>query len=303
MCGEHARRVRHSGCVILSSSMYRFPALLLALGLVACANAQSRPAGGLRQYDLAGAPSSRVELPADLAEVSGIAYTEDGRLLAQGDERAVIYQIDLPTGRVVKRFAIGDAAGPLAGDFEDIQVVGDRVFLVTSEGQLVEAKEGANGSTMPVLRRTRGLKGACEVEGLSWDRVTFSMLLLCKETRGKRGKDQVVILAVNPQTGDFEREPRIMVSQSELERVTGEERFSGSAMVRHPRSGNLILVAGPQRVFAEIDAKGNVLGGGRLGERRHRQPEGLAIAPDLTLLISDEAAGRAATITGYAARR
>ena len=286
----------------MRSSMYRFPVLLLGFGVAACANAQSRPAG-LRQYDLAGAPSSRIELPGVLAELSGIAYTADGRLLAQGDESAVVYQVDVSTGRIVKRFAIGDAAGPMLGDFEDIQVVGDRVFLVTSEGQLVEAKEGAGGSTVPVVRRTRGLRGACEVEGLSWDEASSAMLLLCKEAKGKHGKDHVVILAVNPATGEFEPEPRILVSQADLERVTGAKRFSGSAMVRNARTGTLILVAGPQRTYAEIDATGKVLGGGRLVERYHRQPEGIAIAPDQTLLISDEGAGAKATITGYALRR
>jgi uncharacterized protein YjiK len=282
--------------------MYRFPVLLLGFGLAACADAQSRPAG-LRQYDLAGAPSSRIALPGVLAEVSGIAYTPDGRLLAQGDESALVYQVDFPTGKIVKRFAIGDGGGPLLGDFEDIQIVGDRVFLVTSEGQLVEAKEGADGTTVPVVSRTRGLRGACEVEGLSWDEASSSMLLLCKEAKGKYGKDHVVILAVNPATREFEREPRILVSQAELERVTGARRFSGSAMVRDPRTGTLILVAGPQRAYAEIDLTGKVLGGGQLAQRYHRQPEGIAIAPDHTLLISDEAAGARATITGYAPRR
>jgi hypothetical protein len=283
--------------------MYRFPALLLGLGLAGCAEAQTPPARGLREYDLAGAPSNRIELPPELAEVSGLAFTGDGRLLAHGDERAVIYQIALPAGKVVKRFAVGDAGGPLAGDFEDIQVVDDRVFLVTSGGELVETREGADGATVPVVRRSRGLRGACEVEGLSWDTASSSMLLLCKEAKGSLGRDHLVILAVNPATGAFEPEPRITVSQAELHRATGVKRFSGSAMVRHPRSGALILVAGPQRAFAEIDSTGRVLGGGRLSERRHRQPEGLAIAPDLTLLISDEAVGRAATITGYASRR
>jgi uncharacterized protein YjiK len=283
--------------------MYRFPVLLLGFGLAACGNAQSRPSGGLREYDLSSAPSNRIELPGILAEVSGIAFTGDGRLLAQGDESAVVYQIDFPSGRVVKRFAIGDAGGPLLGDFEDIQVVGDRVFLVASQGQLVEAKEGADGTTVPVVSRTRGLKGGCEVEGLSWDEPTSSMLLLCKEAAGKHGKDHVVILAVNPATGEFEREPRILVSQAQLERVTGARRFSGSAIVRNLRTGTLILLAGPQRAFAEIDTSGKVLAGGRLMERYHRQPEGIAIAPDHTLLVSDEAAGATATITGYAARR
>jgi hypothetical protein len=85
--------------------------------------------------------------------------------------------------------------------------------------------------------------------------------------------------------------------------VTGAKGFAGSAITRHPRTGTYLMLAGAQRAYAEIDSTGKVLGGGRLPAERHRQPEGIAIAPDLTLLISDEAAGRTATITGYAYRR
>jgi uncharacterized protein YjiK len=282
--------------------MYLFPALLLCLGLAACAEAQSPPSGALRHYDLA-APSGRIELPAQLAEVSGLAFTADGRLFAHGDEQAVIFQIDLARGRPVKRFGIGGPGRPLLGDFEDIQVVGDRVFLVTSAGELVEGREGRDGETVPVVRRTRGLGGACEVEGMSWDERSASMLLLCKQTKGKRWKDQVVILAVSPETGEFAPEPRLVVPEAEIRRVSGAKGFAGSAIVRHPRTGTYLMVSGPQRAYVEIDSAGRVLAGGTLSERRHRQPEGLAIAPDLTLLVSDEAAKGAATITSYAYRR
>jgi hypothetical protein len=283
--------------------MYLFPVLLLALGLAAGAEAQSASPGGLRRYDLEGRPSARIELPNELAEISGLAFTGDGRLLAHGDERAVIYQIDVSSAKMVKRFAIGDASGPLLGDFEDIQVVRDRLFLVTSAGVLIEAREGRDGETVPLVRHTRGLGGACEVEGLSWDETSSSMLFLCKQAQGKRWRDQLVILAVNPASGEFESEPRLAVSHADLERATGAKRFAGSAMVRDPRSGTWILVSGPEHSYAEIDNAGKVLAGGRLQSKRHRQPEGLAIAPDLTLLISDEAAGAKATITGYASRR
>ena len=42
------------------------------------------------------------------------------------------------------------------------------------------------------------------------------------------------------------------------------------------------------------------MAGGRLEKNRHRQPEGIAVAPDLTLLISGEAGRDAAAITAYA---
>jgi uncharacterized protein YjiK len=267
------------------------------------ASAQSRSSGTAAHYDLAGAPERQSELPTGLAEISGLAFTPDGRLLAHDDEQATVWQIDPVSGAPVKRFGITDGGGVLRADFEDIQVLGDRVYLVTSAGELVAAREAPDGETTPALLRTRGLGGACEVEGMTWDQSSRSLLLLCKNTAGKRWKGQVVILAVSPDSGRFEPEPRLIIPEREIQRLTGVKRFQGSAIARHPTLGTYFMVAGPQRTVVEVDSTGKVLAGGRLSAQRHRQPEGIAFTQDQTLLISDEAAGKTATLTGYAYRR
>jgi hypothetical protein len=280
--------------------MYRFLAFLLCLGIPGCG---ARPSSGsLGHYDPSGPPTYRIPLPGGLAEVSGLAYTPDGRLLAHGDEEAVVYQIDPAHSRPVKRFGIGGPQGPLRGDFEDIAVIGDRIFLVTSSGELVEGREGADGETTAPVRRGRGLGGVCEVEGLTLDQASGSLLMLCKQTKGKRWRGQVVVLAISPETFEFEAEPRLVIPESAFRRATGARGFQGSAIIQQPERGGYILLAGPQHAYAEIDSTGNVIAGGILRADRHRQPEGIAIAPDRTLLISDEAAGKTATITGYAYR-
>ncbi|MBA3258544.1 MAG: hypothetical protein H0T68_03635 [Gemmatimonadales bacterium] len=276
-------------------------------GLTLCAlsvPALAAQSSALVRYDLEAAPAWRVELPADLAEVSGLAFTPDGRLLAHGDERAVVWRFDLASRRPAGRFGLSDQAGVLRGDFEDIAVVGERLFLVTGTGQIYEGRIAPDGQTTSAARRTAGLGRGCEVEGMTWDGATNSLLLLCKTTRTRQWKDQVVILAVSVQTWRLEKEPRILVSEKGLERVTGGKGFSGSGLARHPRTGTFLLIAGPQQAFAEVSLAGEVLGGGRLDKDRHPQPEGIAVAADLTLLISDEAAGKgAAAITAYASRR
>jgi hypothetical protein len=275
--------------------------LAVAAGWLALAGpAAAQGTGALAHYDLRGAGDSRVELPKSLAELSGLAFAADGRLLGHGDEKAVISQIDLADGAPIERVAFTDKRGVLHGDFEDIQVLGDRIFLVTSSGVLFEGRPRAGSSHIEAVRLGGGLQGVCSVEGMTWDQPSRALLLLCKQVRSKRWRDQVVILGLSPETGKFEEKPRMTIPEGELERVTGARHFNGTAMVRHPSTGTYILIASPQHAYAEVDAAGHVLAGGRLDAGRHRQPESLAVAPDLTLLVGDEAAGKTATITGYA---
>lgn len=273
---------------------------LLLLSAIAVRTTAAQTGRALAHYDLEGTAAWQERLPRYLAEISGVAFTPDGRLLAHGDERGVVWRYDMATHRSAGRFGLGDQWGVLHGDFEDIAVVGPRLFLVTGAGAIYEGRVAPDGQIGPAARRIQGLGGACEVEGVTADPATESLLLLCKNTRSKRWKDSLVILAVSIDTWRFEREPRILVPEDRLRKVTGEKRFSGSGLARHPRTGTYLLVAGPQRVFAEVSADGEVLGGGRLDKDRHGQPEGIAVAPDLTLVISDEAVRDPAVITAYA---
>jgi uncharacterized protein YjiK len=256
----------------------------------------------LHHYALDAKPTSEAHLGKAQREISGIAFTADGRLLAHGDEHAVVWQLDPRSGKLIKQFGFGRAGHVLKGDFEDIQVVDGRVYLVTSGGEIVAGGEGADGAVVSTANVAEELRGACEVEGLAWDEPTHAFLLLCKDVVSRRWKDAVIVLGVNSETWQLEPEPRMIIPEHELERVTGTKGFHGSAMVRHPRTGTYLLLAGPEQAYAEVDAAGRVLGGGKLDPKHHRQPEGIAIAPDLSLMISDEGAGKDATLSTYAWR-
>lgn len=300
------RRYIHPGMTLTTTIGLGTILLIPLCSVMGAGPAQAQTGEGrsaLAHYRLGGVPSHRLKLSSELAEISGIGFTSDGRLLGHGDERGTIWQIDPATGEVGKRFGFGSHGHLLRGDFEDIQVVGQRIFLVTSAGKIFEGREAANGVVIDAVPRSAGLGGACEIEGMASDPSTRSLLLLCKQVQSKRWRGAVVILAISIDTWRFEPEPRILIRQKALERVTGAKQFAGSAIVRHPRTATYLLLAGPQQAYAEVSATGDVLGGGRLPTELHHQPEGIAIGPDLTLFISDEAAGKHATLTAYAYHR
>jgi hypothetical protein len=190
----------------------------------------------------------------------------------------------------------------VTGDFEDIQIVGERFFLLSSNGILLEFREGKDGELVAFRAFDTGLARACELEGLTHDASSRSLLLLCKHPYRAAWHRQVVVLAWSLESGRLDPAPRLLLPERRIARLTDVDEFHGSAIAIAPESGDLVLVAGPQRRIIEISPAGELLAGRTLRPRLHRQPEGLAFDADRTLLISDEAAGGRPTLTAYAYR-
>jgi uncharacterized protein YjiK len=270
--------------------------------------------GALAHYGLEGNPRWEVKLPGALREISGLAFSSDGRLFAQGDQEGTIWQLDPRDGTVLKRFRLASTEhdpsmgkrpkpGRVTGDFEDMQIVGDRFFLISSTGMLLEFKEGAEGAAVPYQATDTGLGKSCEIEGLAYDESTRSLLLLCKAIYNPEWRREAVIAAWSLERKKLDPTPRFRIPYRKLAKVTRATAFHGSALAFAPDHRSVVLIAGPQDVFAEISLEGEILGGGSLNPKRHEQPEGIAFAPDGTLLISDEAgAKRSATLSAYPRR-
>ncbi len=300
--------------------------MLLGVGIIAAGiillgrrrrPVEPRPVPAAAPYDLTAAPSWRTELPAELAEISGIAFTPDGRLFAHGDEEATLWELDLRSGQPRKHFSVAAAvdqasekrnndapAGIVNGDFEDLAIVGERFFLITSAGRLYEFQEGGDGERVPHTVVRTGLDGRCELEGMSYEAKSSGLLLLCKQNLPKKSApEQILIYSWSIDDEHLSPEPRVQVEYPTFGGDGGSKRFNGSAMAFVPGTETLMLVAGPQRAFAEITTDGAIATAGSLDPTLHRQPEGLAFSPDGTLLIADEAVGGEATLTGYAPGR
>ena len=243
------------------------------------------------------APIARWVLPRGLAEISGLAITQNGRLLAHGDEQGRVVEIDFRRGTIVKQFLVGSP--PVRADFEGITVAGDTVFLLASNGKLFEFLEGADGSRVKYTVHDLHLGQECEFEGVAFESSSNSFLLACKTVGKKSLQDFLIIYRWKRGSGDGSGLSDLKVP---LARVIGSNKWKGlhpTDITIDPGSGNYVLVAAPEKALIELTPNGEVVFARPL-PGRHAQAEGVAITKDGMLIVSDEAGPRnPAAITLY----
>jgi uncharacterized protein YjiK len=269
---------------------------LLGLACIACAPTHTpgqQSAGVLGLYDFER-PTASFEMPGRLDEISGLAMTPEGRLFGHDDERGTVHEIDRATGEVGKRFSIGDP--PMQGDFEGLAVVGERFFLVTSEGLLHEFREVGDRETSPHRVTDLGLRGSCEIEGLEHDAEDDALLVPCKSNVHERGLIVVHRVPIDPQRA---RPAPLEIPRAELPAFGIREDFQPSSVAATP-AGTILLSSAAPEALLEVDRTGRVIGGVDLPGSRHPQTEGIAFGPDGTLYLADERNGPDAHVTAYA---
>jgi len=236
-------------------------------------------------------------LPRRLREISGLALTPDERLLAVTDEEGIVYELDYQGGRVVKSFAVGE---PLVrADFEGIAVLQDQVWLMTSDGRLLAAAEGADGRSVGYRSFDTGHGAYCELEGLAQDRTAGTLLLACKETRS--GKDQLMIFEWLATAAGIEYVGEAGLPEAAIAAKLDGKRINPSGVAVDPASGERVLIAARQAALVRLTADGVLSEAIILKKKgRHMQAEGIEMTRDGRMLIADEGGDGRARLAVYA---
>lgn len=241
-----------------------------------------------------GSPLARWVLPTELKEISGLAATKSGTLLAHNDEQGRVFVIDPKRGVVTKQFMLG--SGDLRGDFEAIAADGDELFMLLSNGTIYRFREGGDGEAVKYTTIDTRLGRECEFEGMAVAGET--VLLSCKNVAKRGPKDQLVIYRWNLAGPSSQRPTMLTVPLASLTGPNGWKSLHPSDMAIDPVSKNYVIIASQEKALIEITPDGQVLRSGPLPEPSE-QAEGVAILRDGILVISDEGNRSPATITLY----
>ena len=274
--------------------------MLGAVLLVVVSRAGSDPPPAARCL-MAAKPAARWALPPRFREVSGLALTPDGKLLLHNDEEGLVAVFDPATGLVSAVYQLG--AKLAKGDFEGIAIGDGRIFLTTSDGNFLNAPlpvPGTPSGVLPASMTETGLGEHCEIEGLAFERRTHLLLFACKSPREKKLAGEVTIYRWSVADGRLADPKRLEIPLASLPGRLARS-FRPSSLDLDPRTGDYVVISSADHGFLVLDPGGKLTAAGDL-PRHHRQPEGLAIAPDGRLFISDEGGRSRGTITAYGCR-
>jgi len=241
-------------------------------------------------YDL-NAPSLTISLATeDLKEISALSPTsEPGVFLAVSDERGEIFFVDTrKDGAITKRVLFRGK-----GDFEGVEMVGDRIFCLKSNGIVFEISNWQNG-TPEVQEYPTMLQKENDLEGLGYDPGRNALLLACKENPESDVDRR--IFAFDLGTHQLSAAPMYTIHPQEVNALVpynDEDKkqhfFSSSGVAVHPLTQDVYVISTALKRLLVLDhGSGQIRVAARLKKSILPQPEGISFDPEGNLYISTE---------------
>ncbi|SDL04319.1 SdiA-regulated [Pedobacter sp. ok626] len=260
--------------------------ILSIFGSYACKNPVNKytsPKG----YDFS--KPDRFNMPSSLLEISGITFyngnsdtiysiqDEDGKLFRQKWD-------------VKKQYHMKFAA---KGDFEDLAIVKETVFILKSNGALYSFpfSEAVKPSSEKVKERKK-LVPKGEYEGLFADSQTNKVYVLCKKCDIDKQKKQVTgyIFDYKPEMDSLVAAESFRLDLNQMKGLNPKLKtsLSPSALARNPRTNEWYVLSSTNKMLLVTDANWKIKEAHRLNSSTFNQPEGIAFDKAFNLYISNE---------------
>lgn len=257
-------------------------------------------------YDLTD-PDEKYTLPSVLYEISGIEVYKNAIACIQ-DEKGIVFIYDPNKKEIVSEIKFGDE-----GDYEDIELVDDNLFVLKSNGNLYRFTENDHDEVSAEKIKTP-LKSSNDCEGLCYDSLTHSLWIACKGTPSLKDrnidKKYRAVYSYSLQENSFNMDPVLLVDVEQVHEtldlgtyleisyslankfsMKGGMTFQPSGIAIHPISGDIYLIANVGKLLLVYNRKGDLLHIQPLNRNLFRQPEGICFDGAGNLYISSEGSG------------
>jgi uncharacterized protein YjiK len=285
--------------------------VLLAIFFISCGNGQDSKEKTPNLPAPVIAKNEKIYIvPQDLKEISGIAFVDDSIFAAIEDEKGILYFYNLENQEIIKTYKFADE-----GDYEDVAVVNDTIYVVNSTGHIMEI---ANFKSKPSPTKTYNtpLKSRNNIEGLAYDKDKNRLLLAVKDESlhddinkdiyafdlGTKQLDTASVYSIKlKEIEEFYKGDQLEESSKKFLKAFGNEKlnkvFRTSALSVHPTTKEIYVLSSLNNMIAVLSPRdGKIKHIIELRGRDYHQPEGLAFTPDGKLYVSNESNGKIANI-------
>lgn len=256
---------------------------LVASGM-ACINKQ--PVKNPPGYDLT--KPVKYNMPDALLEISGIAlyHGRADSIYAQQDEDGHIYYLKAGD----KKAAYSKFAGH--GDYEDIAIMGEQVYLLRSDGVIYTFpfKQVRSGKIAGV-KEFKELLPAGEYEGMYADEKSRQLYVLCKACKGDNDKKiGVGYIFSASKANDIKPAGSFTINVKDIEAQLGKSKisFRPSALAKNTKTNEWYVLSSVNKALIVTDANWHVKAAYPLNASLFIQPEGMAFDAQNNLYISNE---------------
>ena len=288
--------------------MIKFPLILLAVLAISCNNpitsSDSNSEDKQAENKVEQPKNLKLhELPSDLKEISGISFLTDNVVLAIQDEEGILYQYDLAEQKIIKEFEFGKS-----GDYEDLVRVDKDVYIVSSNGSIIQIK-GFQSAKPLVKSFNTALTKDNDIEGLGYEPKKNRLLLAAKARGLDEDENTKEIYAFNLSTMTLDTTPAYTIKLNEIEdyfkgdalvesskkflKALGNQNinkvFRSSAITVDPKTNNIFVLSSINNLIAVLTPDGQMSQIVQFEGKEHKQPEGLAFSENGKLYVSNEA--------------
>lgn len=255
----------------------------LALFAYSCTNEAAKEQT-IKNYNL-GKPE-KFFMPESLLEISGITFYKG--------KKDTIYAIQDEQGRLF-RLAWGEkkqynAKFGKQGDYEDLAIINDRVWILKSNGSLFSFPfADAIYEEVDSVIEWKDVVPKDEYEGIYGDEATDNLYILCKNCDSDDAKNFITGYIIHAgdsvyQTGSFK------IDVNDIKSFTGKVKrgFRPAALAKNPVTSDWYMISSVNKLLVVADNNWKIKEVAQLNGNIFNQPEGLAFDADGDLYVSNE---------------
>ena len=234
-------------------------------------------------------PATVYRLPEKLNEISGISPVSESLIACIADEKGIVYFYDMRLREIVHEIRFTDK-----GDFEDLVVTGDVIYVLNSNGEIwtiaqyMDAKRTVSSSRLQIEQPFE-LEGLCAKD---------TYLLTAAKFYHNKKRNSRTLLPVWPVSLPSMQvaAPLFLIPDNVGDISKPNLPFHTSAICFDSTANEFLLLSTFTKLLLRCSTSGEIIQRIVLPENLFTQPEGLCITAGGQLLISNEGKEGKATV-------